>query len=98
TELQEQLGIEMGPARQAEVARYKVEVNAFKLLLEEIGVRIGEVLLPGLIRLGEWFASAGPTALAIIVPAIKGFVTAMEVAAQAAVLVYNALKIVAYTI
>ncbi len=92
-DLQRELGIEMGPEKQAAVARYKVEVNAFKLILEEIGQQVGEQLLPGLMRLSEWFSSVGPTAIGYAVSAIKGFITATEIVRQALDLVYTALKI-----
>ena len=90
-DMQQKLGIEMGPARQAEVARYKVEFNAFKLTLDEVGVKIGEQLLPGLQKLGEWFNSTGPSAVSAIVPIIKGFITATDLAADSVSLLWQAL-------
>lgn len=98
TEVMRDLGIEMGPARQAEVARYKVEVNAFQLALEEIGVRVGEQLLPGLMRLADWFNSIAPSAIAIVVPAIKVFITALEVVRGSVEIVIGAFKVLGVAI
>ncbi len=78
TELQHQLGIEMGPERIAQVERYRVEFNAFKIALDEIGVKIGESTLPRLEALAEWFNSVGPTALKYSVIAVQAFITALE--------------------
>jgi hypothetical protein len=73
------LGIEMGPERQAEVENYRVEMNAFKLGLEEIEVRIGEALMPTLKALAAWFDGEGPTAVTFMSGALKGFATAITV-------------------
>ncbi len=69
-QLQHDLNIEMGPERQAQIEAYRVEVNAFSIVMEEIGQKIGEVVLPYLIELAKYFNETGPSAMTAIVKAI----------------------------
>lgn len=77
-QLQRQLGIEMGPDRIAQVEQYRQNLNAFKLVLETIGEKIGEAALPQLERLAQWFNEYGPRAVSVIVDAIKGLMTVLQ--------------------
>jgi hypothetical protein len=74
-QLQRELGISMSDDDIDKVEKYRVEVNAFKVTLEEIGVRIGEAVLPHLEELAQWFVSKGPSAIAMISDAMKGVMT-----------------------
>lgn len=94
-QMQHELGIEMGPERQAEIGRYKVEMRAFGVVIEEIGVRIGETLLPGLQRLAEWFVSVGPAAIEIAVGAVKVFVSVIEVLKDSVNIAFQTFRIFA---
>jgi hypothetical protein len=94
-QLQQELGIEMGPERQAEIGRYKVEMRAFRIVLEEIGVRIGEALLPGLQNLAAWFVSVGPSAISVAVDAVKVFITALEILKDAANIAFQVIRLFA---
>jgi hypothetical protein len=77
-ELQQQLGIEMGPERIAQIEAYRVEVNAFHVILGNIADRIGEAVLPQLMSLAGYFNSVGPQAAKIFVDAIRGMLTAID--------------------
>lgn len=70
-ELIDQLGISMGYEAQAKVERFRIEANAFKVTLEELAVRIGEQLLPGMERMTERVVKLGPDFLELGTQASK---------------------------
>lgn len=78
TELQKQLGIEMGPEKQAQIEGYRIEFNAFKVTLDAMADRIGSAVLPGLLQLADYFNNIGPSAIEAIVIAVKGLLTAFD--------------------
>jgi hypothetical protein len=73
--LQKQLGIEMGPERIAQLERYRQDMNAFGIVLDTIGEKIGEAVLPRLEGLAAWFNSVGPRAVEYVVTAVKYFIS-----------------------
>jgi len=64
-EVQKRLGIEMGPDRQSQIERYRMSMNEFKLTMETIGEKVGELVLPRLQGMAEWFNSIGPGAVKV---------------------------------
>jgi hypothetical protein len=84
-ELQKQLGIEMGPDRQSQIEGYRIELNAFRVVLDEIGTKVGEQMLPNLIKLAEWFNSEGKTA-------VEGAVGAFNALASAVTILFTLFK------
>lgn len=83
-ELQQQLGIEMGPERQAQIKAYKVEVAAFGVVLEYIALRISEQVMPNLQQLASWMVSEGPRAADAIVTAFKWAASATSILSYSA--------------
>jgi hypothetical protein len=78
-QLQHDLGIEMGPERIAAIEKYRQDVNAFTVVLSAIGDKIGESVLPNLEKLAAWFNEYGPTAINIVVGAIKVLLSILQV-------------------
>lgn len=79
TQLMHDLNIEMGPDRIAQVEAYRINLNAFRVVMETIGEKIGEAVLPRLEGLASWFNEYGPTAVTVIVNAVKGLLTVLQV-------------------
>lgn len=79
TQLMHDLNIEMGPDRIAQVEAYRINLNAFKVVVESIGEKIGEAVLPRLEGLASWFNDYGPTAVTVIVNAVKGLLTVLQI-------------------
>jgi hypothetical protein len=71
------LGIEMGPDRIRQVEEYRRNINEFKLTLDAIGEKIGEAVLPRLDGMAVWFNDIGPSAIVIIVGAVKVFLSVL---------------------
>jgi hypothetical protein len=69
--LQQELGIEMGPKRQAEIEAYRLSLNSTKVAFEAVGEKIGEAVLPQLQQLIGYFNDVGPAAAEFFVGAIK---------------------------
>lgn len=67
-------GIEMSPERQAQIEEYRIQMNTFKLVIEEISVKLGEALLPGLMNLADYLNNNGPAAIHAMEEAFSGFV------------------------
>lgn len=78
TELQQQFGIEMGDAEQGKIERYRIELNAFRLAIDQIGVKIGEAVMPALESMAAYFNSVGPAAAKFIVNAIKTVIAVVD--------------------
>ncbi len=77
-QLQHELGIEMSEDRIAAIERYRVETNAFHVVLGNIADRIGEAVLPSLMGMAKYFTSIGPTATTVFVAAAKGVITVID--------------------
>lgn len=77
-QLQRELGIEMGPARQAEIENYTLNLNATKVVFQALAQQSGERLLPTLNKLAEWFNSIGPSVTNAFATSIKAIVTAFQ--------------------
>jgi len=72
-ELVQKFGISMGPEEQGNIERFRIETNAFKLVVEELSVRIGEQFLPGIERMLQAVVKAGPSFLELGTQASKAF-------------------------
>jgi hypothetical protein len=76
--LNAELGIEMGPAKQAQIRAYKQEVAATTIVFQGMAEQIGEVLLPRLQAKAQWFSERGPAAIKVFDFALKGIMSALE--------------------
>lgn len=94
-ELVAQLGIEMGPERQAQIEAYRLEVNAVKVMFEELEQKIGEAVLPRMEAMAVWIGEHGPAAMQVLSVAIQGVMTVFETlgATVATIVIYASAKI-----
>jgi hypothetical protein len=76
-DIQKRLGIEMGPERIAQVERYRQDLHEFQIVLETIGEKIAEEVLPNLQGMADWLNATGPSAIKVMVDAVKIFLAAM---------------------
>lgn len=68
----DELNLLVGEESKASTSRYRAAMNDVGDVLQGMKKTIGDAVLPALSELGEWFASAGPTAIAVLKEAIIG--------------------------
>ena len=70
---QKQLGSEITPQAIAMTLKYKDTMAEVGNVMDAVKKTIGDSLIPGLIAMGEWFASVGPNAVRITKEAMVAF-------------------------
>lgn len=89
-ELQQQFGIEMGPERQAQIGRYRLELRATEVAFDAVKEKIGEAVLPQLQSLASWFNDVGPAAARVIVDAVRAIISGFQTLVAVAKIVWEA--------
>lgn len=74
-----ELGVEMGPDKQAALESYQVNMRALSIIMEQFSVKVGEQLLPTFVRFTAWLAGPASSALGAFVTLIKAVGTALVV-------------------
>jgi hypothetical protein len=82
----DRLGLVFGPDRQVMVSKYRAEMRDFSEVVESAKLKVGDRLMPELIRVGAWFNKTGPDALGKIISVFDSVAKAFE---------YTTVKIVA---
>ena len=76
--LMAELNIQMGPDRIAAIEKYRQDLNAFGVVMDDIGDKVGGAALPGLEKLAAWFGEYGPRAAEIIIGALKVLIAVLQ--------------------
>lgn len=74
-ELQKEYDIDLD---QSKVEAYRMEVNAFSVVMEGVGDKIAEAVMPSLMALAHYFSETGPTAIPFIVNAVRAFLMVLD--------------------
>lgn len=94
----EELQTQVGPAGAERARVYKLAMNDIKDVLEALGNRIGQALMPIFSDFGEWFASIGPAAVLVLRGAIGGLLTVFYGLRNAVLMVWEVIKALIFNI
>jgi hypothetical protein len=88
-EIAKRFGLELSDQATDKIEQYSQKLNVMKSLFESLKIKIGMELLPQLANLSGWFGMVGPTAINIIIEAIKGVITVLEVLGASVNIIVN---------
>jgi hypothetical protein len=91
----EELGLTVTKEGQERVSKYRAAMNDVGDVMLALKNVIGQALLPVFTRLGEWFSSIGPTAVAVLRFAMQSIATVIHVVIGAFNLLWDALSAIA---
>ncbi len=95
---QEELGLIVGVENVAAAKAYKAAMNDVDDVMSAIRKAIGDAVMPVLTKMGEWFASIGPSAVTIIKVAIDSLVSAFWVLKHAVVIAWETINAMVVTV
>lgn len=78
-DLAQQYGLVVGQESVEATKKYKMEMNATKLVFEAMEEKVGHAVLPTLTTLAGWFNDIGPSVVNTFANALKGVLTVIDV-------------------